>query len=324
MKAILLGLVSALFFAITFVLNRSMELSGGSWIWSASLRYLFMLPMLLLLVLPQRKLFPLLHVMRERPGMWVLWSLVGFGLFYIPICMASAYSPGWLVAGTWQLTIICGSLLAPLFWVTVPGQGGLIRTRGMIPLKGLFMSLLILLGVVLMQLEQARTIPFSHLLWGTLPIIIAAFAYPLGNRKMMELTGGRLDALQRVLGMTLASLPLWVILSGFGIAAAGLPSREQVMQSVLVALFSGVVATVLFFKATDMAQGSMHKLGAVEATQSMEVLFALAGELIILNAPLPSLLSWIGMGIVIIGMVLHSTVPHKKPGPVSANERHVS
>ncbi|RPK17520.1 hypothetical protein EH2_02830 [Bacillus subtilis] len=39
-----------------------------------------------------------------------------------------------------------------------------------------------------------------------LPVVIAAFAYPLGNRRMLEEYGGRLDTFQRVLGMTLASL----------------------------------------------------------------------------------------------------------------------
>lgn len=41
MRAIMLGAVASLFFATTFVWNRAMELSGGSWLYSASLRYLF-------------------------------------------------------------------------------------------------------------------------------------------------------------------------------------------------------------------------------------------------------------------------------------------
>ena len=46
----------------------------------------------------------------------------------------------------------------------------------------------------------------------------------------------------------------------------------------------------------------IHKqLATVEATQSGEVLFALVGELILLSAPIPSSLSWIGMSLVIIG-----------------------
>ncbi|MNR39514.1 hypothetical protein D3C85_1577290 [compost metagenome] len=112
--------------------------------------------------------------------------------------------------------------------------------------------------------------------------------------------------------MTLASLPFWFLLSLYGMYTAVLPSRGQSLQALLVALFSGVVATVLFFKATDMVRGDMRKLASVEATQSMEVLFALAGELLFLSMPLPSFLSWCGVIVVVLGMILHSYVSNKK------------
>lgn len=311
MRPILLGVCSSFFFAFTFVLNREMELSGGSWIWSASLRYVFMVPFLLLLVRSRKNLRPLLQEMRKQPGTWLLWSFVGFGLFYAPLTFAAAYGPGWLIAGTWQITIISGSLLVPLFSETVETAKGPLKIRGKIPFKGLAMSIIILIGVALMQLEQANQLSSKEVWFGVLPILIASFAYPLGNRKMMEICEGRLDAYQRVLGMTLASLPLWFTLSFYGLFTVGLPSSGQITQSVLVAIFSGVIATVLFFRATDMVRGNMQKLAAVEATQSMEVLFAAAGELLVLASPFPSALSWTGMFLVMIGMILHSYVSHR-------------
>ncbi|OIK15697.1 hypothetical protein BIV60_08050 [Bacillus sp. MUM 116] len=312
MKPILIGICASFFFAFTFVLNTSMELSGGSWIWSASLRYIFMTPLLLCIVLFRKKLRPLIDEIRKKPGTWVLWSSVGFGLFYAPLCFASAYSPGWLIAGTWQITIISGSLLAPLFFETVYTKNGLIHKRGKIPFNGLFMSLIILAGIVLMQFEHAKRLPMESLLLGVIPILIASFAYPLGNRKMMDHCEGRLDTFQRVLGMTLASLPFWFLLSLYGFFTVGLPSKGQVFQSFWVALFSGVVATVLFFKATDMVRGNIQKLASVEATQSMEVLFTLSGELLFLSLPIPSPISWCGILLVVLGMILHSYVSNKK------------
>ncbi|WP_045522247.1 DMT family transporter [Neobacillus niacini] len=312
MKSILIGICAAFFFAFTFVLNASMELSGGSWIWSASLRYIFMVPFLLCIVIMRKNLRPLLNEMRKQPGKWILWSFVGFGLFYAPLCFASAYSPGWLIAGTWQITIISGALLAPLFFETIHTKNGPLQIRGKIPFRGLIMSLIILLGIGVMQLEQAKQLSFENLLLGVVPILIASFAYPLGNRKMMDVSEGRIDAYQRVLGMTLASLPFWLLLSCYGLFTVGLPSGGQSLQSLLVALFSGVIATVLFFMATDMVRGNMQKLAAVEATQSIEVVFALAGELIILSIPLPSPLSTVGIFIVIFGMILHSFVSNKR------------
>lgn len=312
MKSILIGICAAFFFAFTFVLNASMELSGGSWIWSASLRYIFMVPFLLSIVIMRKNLRPLLNEMRKQPGKWMLWSFVGFGLFYAPLCFASAYSPGWLIAGTWQITIISGALLAPLFFETIHTQNGPLQIRRKIPLRGLIMSLIILLGIVLMQVEHAKQLSLENLILGVVPVLIASFAYPIGNRKMMDVCEGRLDAYQRVLGMTLASLPFWFLLSLYGIYTVGFPSKGQSVQSLLVALFSGVIATVLFFVATDMVRGNMQKLAAVEATQSMEVLFALAGELLFLSIPLPSPLSWFGIVIVILGMVLQSYVSNRR------------
>ncbi|KAB7706610.1 multidrug resistance efflux transporter family protein [Bacillus aerolatus] len=314
MRPIVLGVLSAFFFAFTFVLNRLMEAEGGSWMWSASLRYFFMVPLLVLIVAGRKGLRPLFDEMKKKPSAWLLWSVVGFGLFYAPLCFAAAYGPGWLIAGTWQITIISGSLLVPLFYITIQTANGPKRVRGKIPYRGLAMSLIILAGVALMQMEHARQLSLQAVFLCIVPIIVASFAYPLGNRKMMDVCSNRLDAYQRVLGMTLASLPFWLVLSGAAIYTAGLPSKNQVVQSGLVALFSGVFATVLFFAATDLVRGNMQKLGAVEATQSIEVLFAVAGEMILLAAPLPAPVSLAGMVLIVIGMVLHSYVSHaKKP-----------
>jgi len=306
LKAIALGILATLFFAVTFVVNRAMDLSGGSWIWSAVLRFVFMAPILLIIVMARGNLRPLLSDMRERPFIWLGWSTVGFGLFYAPLCFAAAYGPAWLVASMWQITIVAGSLLAPLFYTVVQTESGLRKIRSSIPIKGLALSLIILLGIVLIQLQQAQALTAKEVLYGILPVLLAAFAYPLGNRKMMAECGHRFDAYQRVLGMTLASLPFWLLLAALGVAKVGLPSNNQMIQTLIVALSSGVIATILFFSATDMTKGDVHKLAAVEATQSVEVIFALIGELVILHGAYPTLWSFVGMGLVILGMILHS------------------
>lgn len=312
-RPLLLGIFSALFFAVTFVLNRKMELAGGSWLWSSSLRYFFMIPFLLIIVICRKNLIPVLKIIKKHPGKWLLWSTIGFGLFYAPLCLAAAYSPGWLVAGTWQITIVSGSIIAPLFWETIQTRQGPKSVRSKIPLRGLFMSLIILMGILLIQLEHSQKLSVTDFLFGVLPILLASFAYPLGNRKMMELCDGQLDVYQRVLGMTLASLPFWFILAFVGLFSVGMPSKEQAYQSIIIAVSSGVIATLLFFRATDMVRENSSKLAAVEATQSIEVLFALLGEIIILSAPLPTTLSWFGIMIIVIGMILHSHVSHRRP-----------
>lgn len=299
MKAIAIGILAALFFSVTFILNRSMELEGGSWIWSASLRFIFMLPILFVIVGYKRNVKPVIHHIAVQPLPWIVWSTVGFGLFYAPLTFATIYGPGWLVAATFQLTIIAGSLLVPFLNKELKQR---------IPIQGVFISLIILSGVIIMQLEHASAVPAITIVLCVVPIVISAFAYPLGNRKMMNLVNGKLNTFQRILGMTLASMPFWIVLSIYGLVSYGLPTYHQVIQTFIVAISSGIIATVLFFYATEMVQNDNQKLAGVEATQSGEVVFALLGEMLILSLPLPSTVSFIGMALVIAGMVLHSAV----------------
>lgn len=299
LRAILIGILAALFFSVTFILNRSMELDGGSWVWSASLRFFFMLPILVIIVGLKRNIMPVLLHIKERPFQWILWSSVGFGLFYAPLTFATVYGPGWLVAATFQITIIAGSLLVPF----LNKKGSLKQT---IPIQSIFISLIILAGVVLMQLEHASSVPTLSVILIVIPLIISAFAFPLGNRKMMQMVGSDLNTFQRMLGMTIASLPFWILLSIYGLASHGLPSSGQVGQTFIIAISSGIIATALFFYATELVQHNNQKLAGVEATQSGEVVFALLGEVLILGIVLPSLLSFIGIALVIVGMILHS------------------
>ncbi|MEZ4627925.1 MAG: multidrug resistance efflux transporter family protein [Eubacteriales bacterium] len=113
-KGLLLGLLASFFFAFTFLLNRSMHLSGGSWIWSASLRYLFTFPMFALLVWRTSGFSRVHAAIRKAPIHWLLWSTVGFGPL-VPISFAGDHGESWLVAASWQVTIVMGLLLSPLF-----------------------------------------------------------------------------------------------------------------------------------------------------------------------------------------------------------------
>ncbi|WP_404407117.1 multidrug resistance efflux transporter family protein [Jeotgalibacillus malaysiensis] len=299
MKALLIGICSSMFFAVTFILNRSMEVGGGSWLWSASLRFIFMVPFLILIVWMRGNLRDLFREMKKRPLEWIKWSVVGFVLFYAPLTYAAAYGPGWLVAGTWQFTIVAGLLLAPLF---LKSDG----SRHTVQFRALIISCIILSGVILIQVQQADQLSVSQLLIGALPVVIAAFCYPLGNRKMMELFGDRMDSFQRILGMTLASLPVWIILSGIGLVQTGPPSPGQVIQTFIVAVSSGIIATALFFIATNSVRHDQGKLAAVEATQATQVLFVIAGEAILLSSPLPSGIASMGIGLIVVGIVVHT------------------
>ena len=304
MRAIIFGLLASCFFSTAFIFNRAMEVEGGSWMWSSSLRFFWMVPMLLLIVIVRGKLKASLRHLKENLKSYLIWSTVGFGLFYAPLTFASVYSPGWLVAGSWQMTIIAGSLLVPFLGVNTSHTQGSVWRK--LPWKELKWSSVIILGVFLILWDQMSSISWTLALAGFIPVVFAAFMYPLGNRKMMQVCQAKVETPERVLNMTLASLPFWVVIALFGWADHGLPSSSQLSYSFLVALFSGVIATLLFFSATNLVHTNPSQLAMVEATQAGELLFTLIGEMIFLNIGLPSKVALFGVFLIALGMVVHS------------------
>lgn len=288
-KAFLIGLLSALFFSFTFILNRSMALEGGSFLWTSSLRYLFLLPMFAIATACTGGLQEAHLDLRRRPIPWFLWSLCGFWVFYFFLCLGSQFGNSWLVAGAWQLTIVAGILCTPLFGKPIPKRSFLF-------------SCIIFLGVILLQAQSAFSSGWEESALCILPILLAAFAYPLGNRKLMALPHS-LNTLQRIYLMTLCSTPAWLLQSVIAAQIVGLPSATVVLQSLLVSLFSGFIATFLFFYATDLCKSDAKALAITESTIAGEVLFTLLGGVLFLHDPLPSGLGALGLLLILIGMV---------------------
>jgi drug/metabolite transporter (DMT)-like permease len=298
-RAILYGLLASCFFSTAFIFNRAMQLDGASWLWSSALRFFWMAPILFLIVLARGQLVHSLRHLKQHASSYLIWSTVGFGLFYAPLTFASIYSPGWLVAGSWQITLIAGSLLIPFL-----GHGRNIKQR--IPWRSLKWSLVILFGVLLILFDQMSNISWQLALAGFIPVLLAAFMYPLGNRKMMQVCHDQIETPERVFNMTLASLPFWCVLALIGGFEHGLPSHSQLFYSFLVALFSGVIATLLFFSATNMVKHNASQLAIVEATQAGEVLSTLVGEMLFLGIHLPSSSALVGICLIMVGMIVHS------------------
>ncbi len=51
LKLISVGLVAGLLFSSTFILNQLMNMQGGHWFWSASLRYVYMILFLIIYII---------------------------------------------------------------------------------------------------------------------------------------------------------------------------------------------------------------------------------------------------------------------------------
>ncbi|OEU65053.1 MAG: hypothetical protein BA863_04140 [Desulfovibrio sp. S3730MH75] len=306
MKIIMIGVLAALFFSTTFVLNRAMSLDGGHWVWSASLRYFWMLVILSVpLFVLRRELF--IESLKLYARHWLFWTAaggIGFGLFYALISFSASYAPGWVVAATWQTTILATPIVLLCFGKKIP-------------LRAMLLTLIIFAGVLLINLERAGTDSLSDILLGAIPVFIAAFAYPFGNQLVWEARQGGIrfiphlaspamdDPFCRVLLLTLGSLPLWVIL--IAVFSPPPPAMDQVFNTALVAVFSGIVATSLFLYIRHKAR-SAAELAAADCTQSMEVVFSLLGEVALLGGILPGLFGWAGIGLTMLGLVLYIRV----------------
>ena len=76
----------------------------------------------------------------------------------------------------------------------------------------------------------------------------------------------------------------------------------------MVALFSGVIATILFFRATDLVRGDPRQLALIEATQCGEVIFTLLGGILVLGDSVPGPAGMAGLALILAGMALNSLV----------------
>ncbi|MCP3900265.1 MAG: multidrug resistance efflux transporter family protein [Desulfobacteraceae bacterium] len=297
---VLIGLLSGLFFSSTFILNRLMSLEGGHWLWSASLRYAFMILFLI----------PLLSIFQgpKIPGQvfnlffknWIFWTVsgsIGFGCFYALICFSAAHAPGWVIAATWQLTIIASLVV-------------LVGFGRSFPKKVWLFSIIIFLGVLIVNLSHIDLGNLKALISGGLPVFFAAFCYPIGNQLVWEAKNGNRflpdikdplleNPFNKVLLLSLGSIPFWLIL--IYIISPSPPALPQIFNTSLVAFFSGVVATSLFLLARNKAKKA-SEIAAVDATQSSEVIFALIGEIVFLNASFPNAMAFAGISLVFIGL----------------------
>ncbi len=198
-QGIALGLLAAAFFSVSFVLNRQIAQASGHWAWSSSLRFMMMLPPLLAVITMRRQWRDFLELWRLSPAGWIVWGTLVSAVFYAALTAACVVSPAWVVAATWPVAIVIGILLGPILY-----RGG----RRRIPRRALLFSLIILLGIGLLQVGQFRTGLPQNVTLGLALVLLSATAHPLGNRKSMmivERSGRKTNAILRLTLLILGS-----------------------------------------------------------------------------------------------------------------------
>jgi len=314
-RAIILALVSALFFTMTYVLNRASVGGGGAWQWTVILRYAFTLPFLGLALPFAGGLGGLPAELRRHPRAWLTWSTVGFVLFGIPLTWAASSGPSWLIAGSFSATVLAGPLLAPFIYRD---------ERRRVAWHALAVGLVIFAGILALQWSHASGHLDARAWWAVAAVVFAAFAYPLGNRMVLlhlERSGTPVGALQRVFGMTLCSWPGWLVLAAVTWSTVGPPTLRVAMLAAGVALSSGVIATVLFFKATHMVGRQPVALAAVEAMQAAELLFATLLGVSFLGEAWPHGIAAWGAVAIVLGIAAFSWISAREKVPVVEGDR---
>lgn len=303
---VLVGLLGSLFFSATFILNYTMHLGGGHWYWSGALRFLFMILLLVAILVPWlgfEKFREVLSVFKKHFLFWLLVGTVGFGFFYAGIVFAADYARGWVVAATWQSTI-----LATPFVLIFMGFS--------FPIRGIFFSFLIVLGVVLVNIDGFTSgVTSDEIKFGVLPILISAFCYPIGNQLLNASKNGTLSYVPHIKNdllksplvciflMSLGSAPFWILLGL--IASPPVPGAEQWVSTFFVALFAGIAATGLFLYARNLT-ASPYKIAAVDATLSGEVFIPLLFEITILGESIPEAIPLFGLVLIVGGLVAYT------------------
>lgn len=327
-KMIVWGLIASAFFSTSFVLYQLMSVQGGHWFWSASFRCFFMWLLLSVFILLQNKFNPskLLALGKLFASHWQFWCVtggIGLGTYGL-LAFAADYAEGWVIAATYLFTVVASLVVLSFF-----GQS--------FQKKVIVYSVIVFIGVVLANVGEGLRHSTSQgtdwhalLLFGALPAFIASFCFPLGNqliwqagqpkggtthsnnimsnetrkllKKVPQVTSPLLsNPLHKVWLMSLGSLPMWLVL-GFMVQPPA-PSVSQMTISFLVALMAGVLGTTTFLHARSLAK-QPQQLAAVDATQGSEIIFALLGGMLLLHTPMPSGLSFVGIALVIIGLVL--------------------
>ena len=293
-----LGVLAAALFSATFVLNRAVSLAGGPWAWTAALRYLDMAVLMTAWVALRHgwaRLADLLRLLRRRAGFWLVAGGVGFGVFYACICFASVHAPGWVVAATWQLTVLAAPVVQRLFGAVVPW-------------RGLAFCTLIVAGVAVLNAGRLGSgVDGAQVAAGVLPVLLAAFANPVGNQMLNRMRHGAgpdaalvADAPSAVLLLTLGSLPVFALL--LLVTAPPWPGAGQMAGAAGVAVISGGLATTLFLHARNRTSDPF-RIAAVDATQAGEVVFALGAEVLLLGAAWPDMTGWLGLLAVTAGLL---------------------
>lgn len=323
-RIVLYGLIAALFFSSTFAINRWLNVEqGGHWYWTATLRYVYVFIFLSIILIISKGYSAYKETIRCFFAYFYFWIIaggVGFGLFYLFLCYAASFSPGWVLATTWQLTILMTPVI--IFFL------GYKVSR-----LALFYLMIMFTGVLLVNIGEFNSL-FSINIKSILPILLAAICYPLGNTLCKYACEGKFEKINishwsiskntfsQILLMTLGAFPVLLISGLFILPPA--PTYTQVYSTAFIALSTGIVATSLLYKARQFAGNDTFALAAADGTQAAEPPLSLFWEVLIFGGILPTLKGVSGLILVICGIFMFYRSNISTPQDKSKEQNDIS
>lgn len=124
---LIVGLLAAIFFTATFLINRAISLDGGHWYFSGSLRLVYLILFFSIGFIIFRGVSYFKAVLKEYIDNFRFWTIagtIGFGCFYSLLCYAADFSPAWVVATTWQITLISSLFVLSFFGKKLSKKSG--------------------------------------------------------------------------------------------------------------------------------------------------------------------------------------------------------
>lgn len=306
-QILLYGFLASVFFSSTFAINKFLNIdTDGHWFWTAALRYIYVFVLLNIIIIIRNNLDSLKKTYSCFFNNFLFWLLaggIGFGVFYMCLCYAASYSDGWVLASSWQTTILFTPLVLYIF-------GEKVNKKGILHLFFMFVGVIFINSYAFdsFNLKLANSI---------IPILLASFAYPFGNTLCKYASQGRYKNLSvsnfkvsrkpinQILLMVLGALPL-IGFTGF-IVQPKAPTEEQLSYIVIVALLSGVIATYFLFKARNLAKKDPNALAFADGTQALESPLALFWGYFCFKETFPNYIGLIGLMLLTISMYMYYT-----------------
>jgi signal transduction histidine kinase len=181
---------------------------------------------------------------------WMVAGTFACGFFYGGICLASIYLRGWVVAAIWQVTTLASPIVLRMLGYRVPR-------------RGTALAIGVLMGVwLIIAGELHGAINRSTNIYSVAALIVSAFSYPFGNQILnAAIKGGhrylpyiRSAELSQfptvgILMLAIGSVPFWIV--AIVLVRPTAPSAEQALQTLIVAVLAGILATAVFYYARN-------------------------------------------------------------------------